>query len=156
MEVFQKQGFTDAVQNRFLKFKRILIKTPMLESLFKKVSDSGACNFILKILHYRCFPVNFVMFLGTPFLQNIFGRLPLVFQSRLVFLQIKTFQTTLFQLNMKISPISLRLTWKQKSLKKADLVTFAVWSTADQLRIWSHLLKKSLMENFIFCAVNIL
>ena len=23
------------------------------------------------------------------------------------------------------------------------------------LRIWSHLLKKSLMENFIFCAVNI-
>ena len=22
------------------------------------------------------------------------------------------------------------------------------------LRIWSHLLKKSLMENFIFCAVN--
>ena len=24
-----------------------------------------------------------------------------------------------------------------------------------KLRIWSHLLKKSLMENFIFCAVNI-
>ena len=23
------------------------------------------------------------------------------------------------------------------------------------LRIWSHLMKKSLMENFIFCAVNI-
>ena len=23
------------------------------------------------------------------------------------------------------------------------------------LRIWSHLLKKSFMENFIFCAVNI-
>ena len=23
------------------------------------------------------------------------------------------------------------------------------------LRIWSHLLKKSLMENFIFCAVNV-
>ena len=23
-----------------------------------------------------------------------------------------------------------------------------------KLRIWSHLLKKSLMENFIFCAVN--
>ena len=31
-------------------------------------------------------------------------------------------------------------------------------STYDQirsfLRIWSHVLKKSLMENFIFCAVN--
>ena len=24
------------------------------------------------------------------------------------------------------------------------------------LRIWSHLLKKSLMENFLFCAVNLL
>ena len=24
------------------------------------------------------------------------------------------------------------------------------------LRIWSHLLKKSLMENFIFCAVTVL
>ena len=24
------------------------------------------------------------------------------------------------------------------------------------LRIWSHLLKKSLMENFIFCAVSVL
>ena len=23
-----------------------------------------------------------------------------------------------------------------------------------QLRIWSHLLKKALMENFIFCAVS--
>ena len=33
-------------------------------------------------------------------------------------------------------------------------------STCDQilsfLRIWSHLLEKSLMENFIFCAVKIL
>ena len=26
-------------------------------------------------------------------------------------------------------------------------------SNADILRIWSHLLKKTLMENFIFCAV---
>ena len=24
-----------------------------------------------------------------------------------------------------------------------------------KLRIWSHLLRKSLMENFIFCAVNV-
>ena len=24
-----------------------------------------------------------------------------------------------------------------------------------KLRMWSHLLKKSLMENFIFCAVNV-
>ena len=34
------------------------------------------------------------------------------------------------------------------------------FSTCDQirsiLRIWSHLMKKSLMENFIFCAVLII
>ena len=27
------------------------------------------------------------------------------------------------------------------------------FSKCDQMRIWSYLLKKSLMENFIFCAV---
>ena len=34
-----------------------------------------------------------------------------------------------------------------------------IFSKCDQirslLRIWSHLLKKSLMENFIFCEVNL-
>ena len=35
-----------------------------------------ACNFILKYrLWHRCFPVNFVKFLRTPFLQNTSGRL---------------------------------------------------------------------------------
>ena len=29
------------------------------------------------------------------------------------------------------------------------------FSKCDQIRIWSHLLKKSLMENFVFCAVSI-
>ena len=28
------------------------------------------------------------------------------------------------------------------------------FSKCDQIRLWSHLLKKSLMENFIFCAVS--
>ena len=42
----------------------------------------------------------------------------------------------------------------------AQKITFSIkdfFSKCDQirslLRIWSHLLKKSLMENFIFCAV---
>ena len=34
-----------------------------------------ACNFIKKRLWQRCFPVNFVKFLRTPFLQNTSGRL---------------------------------------------------------------------------------
>ena len=28
-----------------------------------------------------------------------------------------------------------------------------MWPNPQELRIWSHLLKKSLIENFIFCAV---
>ena len=32
-----------------------------------------ACNFIKKRLWHRCFPVNFVKFLKTPFLQNTSG-----------------------------------------------------------------------------------
>ena len=45
----------------------------------------------------------------------------------------------------------------------AQIIKFSMkdfFSKCDQirrkLRIWSHLLKKSLMENFIFCAVQVL
>ena len=31
-----------------------------------------------------------------------------------------------------------------------------MWPNPQLLRIWSHLLKKSLIENFIFCAVILL
>ena len=30
-----------------------------------------------------------------------------------------------------------------------------MWPNPQKLRIWSHLLKKSLTENFIFCAVKL-
>ena len=45
----------------------------------------------------------------------------------------------------------------QSSAQKMKLSTKDFFSKCNQirrkLRIWSHLLKKSLMENFIFCAV---
>ena len=40
-------------------------------------SEKNTCakvSFLKKILWYRCFPVNFVKFLRTPFLQNTSGR----------------------------------------------------------------------------------
>ena len=37
-------------------------------------------------------------------------------------------------------------------LSKFDQIRRKLWR---KLRIWSHLLKKSLMQNFIFCAVHI-
>ena len=41
-----------------------------------------ARNFIKKRLQHRCFPVDFVKFLRTPFLQNTSGRLPLLILSK--------------------------------------------------------------------------
>ena len=43
-------------------------KTPVLESIFNKV----ACNFVLKRLQHKCFPVNISKFVKTPILQNIY------------------------------------------------------------------------------------
>ena len=50
---------------------------------------------------------------------------------------------------------------KRDVLNTAQKMKFSIknfFSECDQirsfLRIWSHLLKKSLMENFIFCAVK--
>ena len=39
--------------------------------------------------------------------------------------------------------------------KHSELVTNTAQKMKFLLRIWSHLLEKSLMENFIFCAMKI-
>ena len=45
----------------------------MVEFLFSDVAALKTCNFIKKKLRHRCFPVNIVKFLRTPFLQNTSG-----------------------------------------------------------------------------------
>ena len=45
-------------------------KTPVLESLFKKVTDPQACNFIKKRFQHRCFPVKYAKFLRAPFYRT--------------------------------------------------------------------------------------
>ena len=46
-------------ENRcFLKFRNILRKTPVAESLFNKVAGLQPCNFIKYRLQHRCFLVN--------------------------------------------------------------------------------------------------
>ena len=62
-----------------------------------------------------------------------------------------------------INILFLQLSWfKDASTLIAQIMTFSIrdfFSKCDQIRRkirnWSHLLKKSLMENFIFCAVSI-
>ena len=67
----KKQSVTDALQKRFSKkFCKFPKKTPVLESLFKKVAGLKACqglNLIKKTFQHRCFPVKFVKFLRTVF-----------------------------------------------------------------------------------------
>ena len=47
----------------------------LLESVFNKVTDLQACNFIKKRHQHGCFPVNILKFLRTPILNNICERL---------------------------------------------------------------------------------
>ena len=47
------------------------MKTPVLESLFKKVAGLQARNVIKKRLQHRCFPVNIANVLRIPILNNI-------------------------------------------------------------------------------------
>ena len=68
-----------------------------------------------------------------------------------------------FEKNLLSNNIGLRLGSKRRHLcanYTAQKINFPIkyfFSKCEQirreLRIWSHLLKKSLMENFIFCAV---
>ena len=52
------------------KFHKIHLKTPVLESLFNRVSGLRPAILLKKKLQHRCFQVNFVKLLRTTFLQN--------------------------------------------------------------------------------------
>ena len=68
--------YDNQIHNRCSKKSRkILEKTPVLESLLNKAAGLWLRNFFKKTLRRRCFPVNFGKFLRTPFLQNNSGRL---------------------------------------------------------------------------------
>ena len=54
--------------------------------------------------------------------------------------------------------LSLKIEFDNPTVQKIIFFIKDLFSKCDQirkkLRIWSHLLKKSLMKNFIFCAVS--
>ena len=54
---------------------RCSIEIGVLKNLFLKVAGFRPGNLVKKRLWHRCFPVNFVKFLRTPFLQNTSRRL---------------------------------------------------------------------------------
>ena len=46
-----------------------------MESVFNKAPDLRACNFMVKKLQHRCFPVNFTKFFRIPILKSTCERL---------------------------------------------------------------------------------
>ena len=57
------------------KFHKIYRKTPVPETFLNKVAGLRPGTLLKKRSWYRCFPVNFVKFLRTHFLQNTSERL---------------------------------------------------------------------------------
>ena len=53
--------------------KNVFLKTPVLEFLFNEATGWRLAILLEKILRHRCFLVNFVNFLRTPFLQKTSG-----------------------------------------------------------------------------------
>ena len=83
---------------------------------------------------------------------------PLLFFSKVLIL---TFKFILLTMVILIRGVSIDLK-REGSYCTTQKMKFSIkdfFSKRDQicrkLRIWSHLLKKSLMENFIFCAVSL-
>ena len=76
---FQKHLFADVLQNRVLKFFVKFLETDLCWSLFLIKLQPSGLEFLKKRLQHRCFPVNFVKYLRTPFLQNTSERLLLKF-----------------------------------------------------------------------------
>ena len=73
-EVFYKKG----VPRNFAKFTG---KNPCHNTFLNKVAGLRTATLLKKRLWHRCFPVNFVKFLRTPFLQNTSGRLLLQIEN---------------------------------------------------------------------------
>ena len=109
-----------------LKFRIIYFKTPVLKSLFNKVAGLKAGNFIKNRFERKCFPVNIAKFLRTSILSN----------------------TSCGCFWMKLSWNS---NYTAQKLKFSIQIFFSKWDQIRRkLRTWSHLLKKPLIENFIF------
>ena len=73
--IFRSNHRRFSIKKVFLKFRKFDRKTPVLESLFDKITGLKACNFILKRHQHRHFPVKFPKILRSPILSNICERM---------------------------------------------------------------------------------
>ena len=92
-------------------------------------------------LENRCFPGDVAKFLRTTFLQNTSGQL---------FLTKSNFVLTLRTLFRKLFSFRVFTGTSCCFQNTAQKKKFSIKEIRGKLRIWSHLQKKSLMENFMF------
>ena len=101
-------------------------------------------------------------FLSEPFLQNTSGQRLLLKNARKLLAKIFITDLEIYKKFLQYSlEIYWILTWSlTDAAQKMKFPIKDFFSKCDQsrrkLRIWSHLLKKSLIENLFFCAVGIM
>ena len=69
-EVATEAVLSKRCSQKICKFHRKSFTGTVLKTLFNRVADLQACNFIKKTLQYRCFLVKFTQFLRTPNLKS--------------------------------------------------------------------------------------
>ena len=103
----------------------------------------------------RCKPSRKQIFNIFMFLKNYFrAYFPLMCLRKI------SIEITIFEINENVALTFSRKVFFAKSLHKHWSFSIKdIFSKCDQirrkLRIWSHFLRKSILENFIFCAVNL-
>ena len=132
----------DWVLNAPLRSSQVLYKITNLENFTKILIKTllEVCNVTSKGFHHRCCRVNFAIFFKTVFYQTLWI-------------------AQLFLHQFRISCTSLGHRIGQYIAQKVKFSIKDFFCKCDQirkkLRIWSHLLEKSLMENFTFRAVTV-
>ena len=132
---------------------QIYRRKPLLNSDFNKVCKG---NFIEYTHRHKCSPVCCIflehLFIRTT-MECCFCAMKIPFAPVALNCSNISFRTSFFSIYL-----DLKLTYENTNAQKINISIKDFFSECDQihgfLRIWSHLLKKSLIEKFIFCAVH--
>ena len=81
----------------FLKNSQYWQENICVKSVFNKVTDLKACNFIKNRLQHRCFPVHIAKFLGAPILKNNYERLLLKHCPDFIYIYIDFIHTDILE-----------------------------------------------------------
>ena len=117
----------------------------LCQSLFLIKLQASACNFIKKRLWHRCFHVNFVKFIRTPFYRTLVVAASSFFKFWFSTNKISWWKEILMKLSEK-AIFKTWFSWRKKPNEKANEKPNDVWSRLLKLR-------KTIAFNFILRLV---